>query len=1192
MPRSLRVDPQHIEKVRSALVRNDFPSQQALAEDLELSRDTVRKFFTSKPIDRKNFEDICFRLGLDSQEISTSIADASASSSVVEMLDRPITRQDWGEAPEVSTFYGRVDELATLERWIKHESPTGRQSQRCRLLAILGMGGMGKTTLAVKLAEQVQDEFEYVIWRSLLNAPPIEDILTDVIQFLSNQQEVHLPDSPDGKISRLLHYLRQHRCLIVLDNAESILQGGTQVGRYILGYEGYGNLFEQFGKFQHQSCLILTSREKPREIALLEGSDMSARSHPIQRLTQAECWEIFKAKGCFGVGDRELQNVLDHYAGNPLALKIVASAVQELFDGDLTELISFLQTNKFQFGDINDLLERQFQRLSSVELQVMYWLAVNREPVLLIELETDLVSEGAKRQLLGTVQSLNRRCLIEYSQKQILLQPVVMEYVTYRLVTGVCDEILNHRRELLRDYALTKAQSKDYIRQAQTRLILQPIIDELLTTLGNTKKLEDRLKEMLAALKEEAPLQPGYVGGNTLNLLCELNTDLSDLDCSNLTIWQAYLIGQSLHRVNLAGADLSRSVFTDTLSATLAVAFSPDGQFFAAGNSDGNIRIWRTASGQKHMTIAGHSGWVTSIAFSPDGRFLVSGSLDPSIKVWDLATGHCLKTLLGHTNWIWSVRFSSHGQLLISGSADGTARLWHVATGECLKTLQGHTGTVWSTAFSPDGRLVASGGGSSDCTVRIWDVQTGQVLQEFQGHTSWVRSLVFAPNGQTLFSSSGDSTIKLWDMATGNCLDTLQGHSSNVISLALTSDGQNLASSSQDAKVRIWDVSSRKCLDTLQGHPNGVWSVAFHPDNQTLISGSHDSTIKLWNIKTGQSLRTLVGYNDGVRTVSFDPNHQLLASGSNNKKVKLWDIRPGECLRTLTGHTSWVWSVAFSKDGQTLATSGSDNTVRLWQVETGKPLHILQGQQVSIVMSVAFSADDQILSSGCTDQTIRIWDVQSGQCLNVLSCPEQILTVAFAPQTNATFAIESNYLLASGGDNAVVRLWHVPSGDCIKTFMGHTSAIMSVTFSPNGRILASGSHDRTIRIWDVESGECLKVLSCDTRIWSVCFSADGRTLASGSHETVSLWDVRSGDCLTTIQGHAGEVYAMTFLGSDSMLASSGQDGMIKIWNTQTHELIKTLRDKRPYEQLNITGVRGLSLAQKDTLKALGAIEIA
>ncbi|NEQ19850.1 MAG: hypothetical protein F6K28_10700 [Microcoleus sp. SIO2G3] len=127
--------------------------------------------------------------------------------------------QDWGEAIDVSVFYGRSWELATLERWIIQD--------KCRLVAMLGIGGIGKTALSVKLAEQLQGQFEYVIWRSLHNAPSLESLLTNLIDFLSNQQEVDLPEDSSYRISRLLYYLQKHRCLIVLDNAETILASPT-----------------------------------------------------------------------------------------------------------------------------------------------------------------------------------------------------------------------------------------------------------------------------------------------------------------------------------------------------------------------------------------------------------------------------------------------------------------------------------------------------------------------------------------------------------------------------------------------------------------------------------------------------------------------------------------------------------------------------------------------------------------------------------------------------------------------------------------------------------------------------------------------------------------------------------------------------------------------------------------------------
>jgi hypothetical protein len=204
-------------------------------------------------------------------------------------------RQDWGEAIDVSVFYGRSWELGTLERWIILE--------RCRLVALLGIGGIGKTALSVKLAEQLQGQFEYVIWRSLHNAPSVESLLVSLIDFFSNQQEVDLPNDVNYRISRLLDYLKKHRCLVVLDNAETILCSPTTQDTFD-GYEEYGKLFKRIGESRHQSCLVLTSREKPKEVAVLEGETFPVRSLQLSGLTTTEGREIFRGKGNFRVRKR------------------------------------------------------------------------------------------------------------------------------------------------------------------------------------------------------------------------------------------------------------------------------------------------------------------------------------------------------------------------------------------------------------------------------------------------------------------------------------------------------------------------------------------------------------------------------------------------------------------------------------------------------------------------------------------------------------------------------------------------------------------------------------------------------------------------------------------------------------------------------------------------------------------------
>jgi hypothetical protein len=93
---------------------------------------------------------------------TTPAIDPLISRQPEQMVKR--THEDWGEAPHVSQFYGREKELAELEQWIL--------ADRCQLMAVLGIGGIGKTALVAKLAERVKDGFEYIFWRSLQNAPP------------------------------------------------------------------------------------------------------------------------------------------------------------------------------------------------------------------------------------------------------------------------------------------------------------------------------------------------------------------------------------------------------------------------------------------------------------------------------------------------------------------------------------------------------------------------------------------------------------------------------------------------------------------------------------------------------------------------------------------------------------------------------------------------------------------------------------------------------------------------------------------------------------------------------------------------------------------------------------------------------------------------------------------------------------
>ncbi|MBU7584965.1 MAG: hypothetical protein KAF91_19005 [Nostoc sp. TH1S01] len=1076
-------------------------------------------------------------------------------------------KTDWGEAVDVSIFFGRTEEVSKLEFWIIND--------HCRLIALLGMGGIGKTSLAVKLAQQMQAQFEFVVWRSLRNSPALGELLANLLQFFASGQPVKLSENIGDLISQFMVHLRAHSCLVILDNFESILASGDRTGRYQPGYEDYGHLLKQIGETVHQSCMVLTSREKPQEVIALEGETLPVRSWQLTGLSAIAALQLIRTKSFFCGSDTDWQNLIQHYAGNPLALKIIATTIQDLFDGNIAE---FFAQGSTVFGTIYDLLNQQFHRLSSLEKDLMYWLAINREAVTLTDLRSDLVLPVSSKQLLEALDSLSRRSLIEKKSVpeapvHFTLQPVVMEYVTEQLIQQVCAEILADTQThiIFNSHALIKATAKDYIRVAQTKLILQPIVEHLLHQLRTKPAIANHLTQILQQLTR---LAPGYAGGNILNLLCYLQTDLTGYDFSSLTIWQAYLQDTPLKRVNFAYADLSKSVFAKTFSTIISTAFSPDGKTLATGHFNGALIIWDVTSGQQLIECPAHTGLVWSITFSPDGHTLATAGQDEIIKLWNVKTGQCLQTLAGHTGGVVCIVFRDENTF-ISSSTDFTIRFWDIKLLQCTQVLQEHTRRVWSVALSPQKDILASG--SEDKTIKLWDLNTGSCIKTFTGHTDWIKSVAFSASG-ILASGSLDKTIRLWDVEQGECIGVLAGHINGILAIAFVGETDILASCSIDCTIRLWDIHTQQCLKTLQGHANSIDAIAAHPQGTLLASGADDFSLRLWDISSGECFRIFKGRSNWVKSVAWNPISAIIATGNEDRTVRLW-TPDGEC-RILYGHTDLIFQVNFSPDGRTVASASADSTIRLWDVATGQCIKIIQGH-IGMVTGVAFSPDGRMLASASYDNTSKLWDVATGQLIEAF--PVHLgMSVAFSPDGTK---------LAFGGFDDTVRLWDIKTRKCDRTFIGHRNWVWWVAFSPDGRTLATGSSvERIVRLWDIATGECLHILQGhQDMLWAIAFSPDGSILASSSSDgTIKLWDIVKGNCIATLEGHNTWVMCATFNPDGNILVAGDGYAAIKLWDMTTKQCIKTLKAEQIYEAMNIHRVTGLTEAQKSALLTLGA----
>ncbi|BAY70020.1 NB-ARC domain-containing protein [Anabaena sp. FACHB-709] len=455
-------------------------------QDAHTSRATLRRFWQGDRIQQEIFIAICQAVGINDWQSIAEIPHTDLEELSTQYLD-------WDEAPDVESFYGRIQELAQIEQWIL--------AHRCKLITITGIAGIGKTALALALADRLQLQFDGLIWKTLHSAPSLVSLLDGLLHTF---KETPVDDIPQDT-AKLIHHLQQRRYLLILDGLDE-------------SEKHYHQFIQQLSLDRHQSCILLTSRQQPN---IIESNTKTVHSLTLTGLPKAAAVELLQGRGFTGK-ELGLSTLIQLYRGNPLALKLVTPLIQSVFGGNIA---AFLSQNTIVIGDrLRAILQQQFEQLSDLEQEILYWLAIWQQPISFSRLQTNLLISLDPATVLAAIVSLERRSLLEKwicsDAPAFTLQPLVMKIVTDELVERATQEIIQVMQsqdiadfKVLRTHWLLRPGSDDIVGDR----ILHQLQEKLWQIYG--ANLVQNLQQILLLLNDKSPLATGYIACNITTII-------------------------------------------------------------------------------------------------------------------------------------------------------------------------------------------------------------------------------------------------------------------------------------------------------------------------------------------------------------------------------------------------------------------------------------------------------------------------------------------------------------------------------------------------------------------------------------------------------------------------------------------------------------------------------------------------
>jgi WD40 repeat protein len=1005
-------------------------------------------------------------------------------------------------------FVGRERDLERV-----HEVLRAERAGRHRWVALVGMGGIGKSKLAVAYAYAYRDAYPGGVYWLDAAAP----LLTELASIVGLREE-------SASERRALRLRRDADALLIFDNAADPLALRRSMEGIVRPPLDCRMLFTtrraELDRLLFETIHVDRLPDDAARRLLLADEGRQAALGGAPAAEQKAATEI-----CVALGNLPLAIVLAaRYLAKFRRLSLVSYLARLRREGALatTDGVSVPPGSTSSAEAPTAALRPQWDALQNANARHVLKTAalfreaarVSRATLALFSGLSDEAMDGYPAPLDEALRELTEWSLVEeHDEATIRLHPLVREFAEAQI----------DQREAFAEACSVRLVDALGRMDRLAAEVASRGLDAVLADLRFGEQLgsagtRNRLRQLLRPLDREAHClrrwdpknAPAFFLQQLRNMSFELGMDETQKHAeAALTALGVPWLRERI-RTSRESEALVRTLAGHT-SSVRALVVTRDGRLVISGSDDGALKVWELSSGCELRTLTGSASPLSGVAVTADGVFVVSASEDGAVDTWEVSSGRHVASRIGGANQVNTVLITEDDQRIITASADGTLMESDLEREELrVLRLTGHVLDLNGVACSRDGGLAISA--SNDKTLKVWELPSGRLLRTLEGHTWDVTGVATAPNADVVVSASKDKTLKVWELESGVLLRTLQGHTRDVTRVAVTPDGRLAVSASDDDTLRVWEIESGRELQTLEGHAE-VNDVAVTPEGRWAVSASKDGTLKVWELSSSAQLRRISGHDGDVTGVAVTPDGRVAVSASGDGTLKVWDLLNGMEVRTLEGHAARVTAVAVAHDSCLAASASVDSTLKLWDLRTGRELRTLRGHTWSVA-SVALTADGRRLMSASGDKTLKVWDLSTGLEMRVLDGHT-------ASVTGVTVTSDARWAI-SASDDTTLRLWDVSNEYASETLVGHINTVTCVAVTPDGRHAVSASEDTTVKVWDLRTRREVRTLRGHTQLVNgVAVTPDGRLIVSTSEDaTLKVWELESGRLFANLEAHA------------------------------------------------------------------------